>query len=108
MAFTDRLLTCNDCGEEFIFTAGEQIFFLEKEFKNDPKRCKLCKARLSRRGSSAPISQQSLRTPTETRLICSNCEEETTVPFKPRHGRPVFCRHCFQLQQAAGTTATAP
>ena len=50
MDFVDRILTCTDCGGEFIFTAGEQLFFLDKQFKNDPKRCKPCK---SRRGAQA-------------------------------------------------------
>ncbi len=50
MDFVDRILTCTDCGGEFIFTAGEQLFFLDKQFKNDPKRCKPCK---SRRGAQS-------------------------------------------------------
>jgi CxxC-x17-CxxC domain-containing protein len=28
--------------------------------------------------------------------ICSDCGEETQVPFKPVEGRPVYCRECFQ------------
>ena len=49
MEFLDRLLTCADCGGEFIFTAGEQLFFFDKQFKNDPKRCKPCKSKRCRR-----------------------------------------------------------
>ena len=45
MDFLDRLLTCADCGGEFIFTAGEQLFFFDKQFTNDPKRCKPCKSK---------------------------------------------------------------
>ncbi len=26
--------------------------------------------------------------------ICSNCKKETTVPFKPEPGRPVYCKEC--------------
>ncbi len=26
--------------------------------------------------------------------ICSNCKKETTVPFKPESGRPVYCKEC--------------
>ena len=47
MKFTDRVLTCIDCSAEFVFTAGEQFFFHDKEFKNDPKCCKQCKAKRS-------------------------------------------------------------
>ena len=30
MAFEDKVLTCRDCGQEFVFTAGEQEFYAEK------------------------------------------------------------------------------
>ena len=35
-------------GAEFVFTAGEQLFFQEKQFTNDPKHCKRC---ISKRNS---------------------------------------------------------
>lgn len=106
MILIDRALTCNDCGQDFIFTAGEQLFFLAKDFKNDPKRCKLCKARRFGRAISVATDHHAIRSVTETRLSCSTCAVETTVPFKPRHGRPVFCRQCFQVQQTGSRTAT--
>ncbi len=28
-------------------------------------------------------------------VICSNCKKETTVPFKPEPGRPVYCKDCI-------------
>src|SRR5437868_2755717 len=43
--FQDRILKCSDCGAEFVFTAGEQHFFHDKNFKNEPKRCKACKSK---------------------------------------------------------------
>lgn len=45
MEFTDRILKCVDCGEEFVFSAGEQLFFLDKGFQNEPRHCKKCKAK---------------------------------------------------------------
>lgn len=39
MDFHDRDITCIDCGLEFVFTAGEQLFFHDKQFKNDPRHC---------------------------------------------------------------------
>ena len=30
MEFIDRVLKCNDCGVDFVFTAGEQLFFHDK------------------------------------------------------------------------------
>ena len=44
MEFQDKSLACVDCGSEFVWTAGEQMFFADKQFKNEPKRCKACKA----------------------------------------------------------------
>jgi CxxC-x17-CxxC domain-containing protein len=91
MEFTDKVLKCVDCGSEFIFTAGEQLFFHDKDFKNDPKRCKQCKAK---RANGGP------RVRAETRTHCSACGIETTVPFRPTQGRPVLCRSCFQKAQS--------
>ena len=106
MEFLDRLLTCADCGGEFIFTAGEQLFFFDKQFKNDPKRCKPCKSKRSGTGLKAgtgPAAAGLSRT--ETRTECSECGIETTVPFKPTQGRPVLCRQCFQGKRAPTTGA---
>ena len=52
MEFQDKSLNCVDCGTEFIWTAGEQLFFADKNFKNEPKRCKSCKAKRASRPSS--------------------------------------------------------
>ena len=41
--YKDKVIKCTDCGEEFIFTAGEQAFYDEKGFNNEPKRCKQCR-----------------------------------------------------------------
>ena len=96
MEFQDKVLKCVDCGQEFVFTAGEQLFFHDKQFKNEPKRCKPCKSkRASMLGSVPPGAYPKV----ETRTMCSNCGKETTVPFKPTQGRPVFCRECFQSKR---------
>ena len=52
MEFQDKSLNCVDCGAEFIWTAGEQLFFADKNFKNEPKRCKSCKAKRAARPSA--------------------------------------------------------
>lgn len=103
--FIDRVLNCSDCHGEFIFTAGEQLFFHDKQFKNDPKRCKPCKARRSGLAAAANGGGPAVAglSRTETRTECSECGIETTVPFKPTQGRPVLCRQCFQAKNRAGT-----
>jgi CxxC-x17-CxxC domain-containing protein len=107
MEFTDRILKCSDCGNEFVFTAGEQLFFFDKQFKNDPKRCKLCKAKRAGLGRTTTVGA-AVTLPlsrTETRTKCSACGIETTVPFKPTQGRPVLCRSCFQLKRVPSAVA---
>ncbi len=97
MEFQDRTLQCVDCASDFIFTAGEQLFFHDKQFKNEPRRCKPCKAkRASSIGAASAAGYQKV----ETRTNCSQCGRDTTVPFKPTQGRPVLCRQCFQQRPA--------
>ena len=46
--YEDKTLVCKECGNEFVFTAGEQEFYAERGFQNEPQRCKACRdARLS-------------------------------------------------------------
>jgi CxxC-x17-CxxC domain-containing protein len=79
------------------------MFFADKGFKNEPKRCKSCKAKRSEGvgagtnggGGAAPMRS-------ETKTTCSQCGKDTTVPFRPTQGRPVFCRECFQQRRAMG------
>jgi CxxC-x17-CxxC domain-containing protein len=102
MEFQDKVLKCVDCGSDFVFTAGEQIFFHDKQFRNQPKRCKACKnKRVAVFGATQGQSSQYNKI--ETRAVCSQCGKETTVPFKPTQGRPVFCRECFQQRRHAAT-----
>jgi CxxC-x17-CxxC domain-containing protein len=86
MPFADRDVQCVSCGVMFVFSSGEQEFFLEKGFVNAPKRCKQCKARMQGGGGRRTI---------ETHVTCSECGSDTTVPFKPTRGKPVLCRMCF-------------
>jgi CxxC-x17-CxxC domain-containing protein len=104
MEYHDKVLKCGECGAEFVFTAGEQMFFADKGFKNEPKRCKACKAiRAAGNGSSSGNGVQRI----ETKTVCSQCGKETTVPFKPTQGRPVYCRECFQQRRTISTQSGA-
>src|ERR1700685_3199662 len=63
MEFQDKMLKCVDCGADFVFTSGEQMFFHDKQFRNEPKRCKSCKAkRVSNFGASGGGQRSSSRT----------------------------------------------
>lgn len=50
----DKTLTCKDCSNEFIFSEGEQAFYKEKGFENEPQRCPDCRRakKAQRRNSS--------------------------------------------------------
>jgi CxxC-x17-CxxC domain-containing protein len=94
MEFQDRVLQCIDCGIEFVFTAGEQMFFYDKHLRNEPKRCKSCKAK-----RVAILSRDQASSRVVTRMTCSACGRKTTVPFRPTQNRPVFCRDCFHQRR---------
>ncbi len=94
--FEDKTIICIDCTHEFIWTAGEQSFFRDKKLLNPPKRCKDCKQAKNDRLAAIAASQSSgIRQRIEVSVKCARCAEDTTVPFYPSQGRPVFCRSCF-------------
>jgi CxxC-x17-CxxC domain-containing protein len=95
MEYRDKSLECVECRKSFVWTAGEQLFYADKNFKNEPKRCKECKAKRSQR--MGHVSRERV----ETTAVCSQCGKETTVPFRPTQGRPVYCKECFQQRKTA-------
>ncbi len=91
-AFVDKVLVCRDCGSEFTFSAGEQAFYEERGFVNEPGRCPEC--RRSRKQQRS-VQARPPRPREMYKVICAECGAETEVPFKPQLDRPVFCRECF-------------
>lgn len=98
MSFQDKTLTCADCGQTFVFTAGEQEFYAQKGFQNEPKRCKGCKStkRASGGGGGFEGGNREMH-----EVVCSGCGQKTTVPFRPTLDRPVYCRNCFQSRRGS-------
>lgn len=88
--FVDKLLNCRDCGQEFVFTVGEQQFYQSKGLQHEPRRCPEC--RNARRQGDGP--SRSSRPMHE--VICAACGRITQVPFIPTGSRPVYCMDCFQ------------
>src|SRR5436305_9151690 len=43
MSYADKTITCRDCGMDFVFTSGEQEFYAQKGFTNEPTRCSSCR-----------------------------------------------------------------
>jgi len=96
MAFADKTLVCGDCGREFIFTAGEQEFYASRGLMNEPKRCPDCRSMRKKERGGNYGERRSYP------AVCANCGVETTVPFEPTEGRPVYCRDCYSKMKEAG------
>ena len=124
--YSDKNLTCADCGQEFVFTASEQDFYAQRGF-TEPRRCASCRAsRKAARasdgggggggygsyGAGGGYSAGGYsgggggggggygsrdRGPREMfSATCSNCGREAQVPFRPTSGKPVYCSDCFR------------
>jgi len=99
MSYTDKTLTCLDCGTSFTFSASEQEFFAAKGFTNEPGRCTDCRAaRKQQRGGGSGgyggggggYRQRQMHP-----AVCASCGKDCEVPFEPRDGRPVYCSDCY-------------
>ena len=71
MDFQDKVLKCVDCRTDFVFSVKDQKFFHEKQFTNEPKRCKSCKTRRVAVLAGAPQMHRAPKV--ETRTNCSQC-----------------------------------
>ena len=57
--FTDKVLNCVDCNNEFAFSASEQEFYADRQF-SEPRRCTSCRAaRKAQRSESGGSSYSS-------------------------------------------------
>ena len=88
--YSDKELTCKECEGTFVFTAGEQEFYAERGFVNEPQRCKGCR---DQRKSSARAEREMFT------AVCAACNAEAKVPFRPREDRPVYCSDCFAKEK---------
>ena len=84
--YQDKTLKCKECGNEFVFTAGEQEFYAEKGFQNEPQRCKAC--RDARKNANRETEEKYT-------AVCSQCGGEAKLKFQPSGDKPVYCKACF-------------
>jgi len=136
MSYADKTITCRDCGMDFVFTSGEQEFYAQKGFTNEPTRCPSCRqARKANGGgrSSGGYSRDSYSSggydDRESygssygrsnggnssysngqremhSATCASCGREAKVPFVPRGDKPVYCSDCFQQQRQTSSRAS--
>jgi len=98
--YTDKILRCADCCQDFAFSASEQEFFASRDF-SEPRRCPTCRAvRKAARGDSGGSRVSSYGGAREMyTATCANCGREAQVPFRPSGIRPVYCSDCFTAQR---------
>ena len=108
MSYTDKPLTCVECGAQFTFTAEDQEYHASRGFTNEPKRCPTCRA--ARRGGGGGGGGGGYGggggggygSPRQMyAVVCAECGQQTEVPFQPRGDRPVYCRDCFAKRSPA-------
>ena len=101
--YSDKILSCRDCGQSFIFTPGEQEFFASRGFTNEPSRCPECRAARKRNqpegGMQSYGNDYGRREREMFPAVCASCGKDTQVPFQPRNDRPVYCSDCFAVQR---------
>ena len=92
--FEDKVLVCKECGNEFVFTAGEQAFYAERGFQNEPQRCKACR----------DARKNAARGPREYfTAVCAMCGGEARVPLRAEERPPRLLQRVLrQDPRAAG------
>lgn len=100
-------MSCRDCGTEFVFSAAEQQFYEEMGFRNAPRRCKGC--RQARKAEGPPALAAAVAEPRAARratsdrptfpATCSECGQQTTVPFEPDPARAAYCPDCYRRRK---------
>src|SRR5256885_14454722 len=88
LTLTDKSMTCRECGNTFVWTAGEREFYAQKGLLHEPQRCPDCRrrAKAERAAAGAQNTHDS---------VCSNCGRPGRGPFGPRTARPWYCSECF-------------
>ena len=118
----DVNLICTDCGAAFSRSAAETAYYAERTAQ-PPTACPSCRAiqraarndamrsghadagrdagggpaGAHRRGSAPGRGEPEL-----FHAVCAACGKATEVPFRPRRGRPVFCRDCYNARVRDG------
>ncbi|CAA9555284.1 MAG: hypothetical protein AVDCRST_MAG33-1231 [uncultured Thermomicrobiales bacterium] len=129
MAANPMTLTCTECGDLFTRTLAEQRYYdhhvAQPPETCPPCRTQRRAARNAELRAAHTSGSHEALAPSpafraggdggrragpgpsggpggEVRLfqaVCAECGRATEVPFRPRSGRPVFCRDCYNARQ---------
>jgi CxxC-x17-CxxC domain-containing protein len=128
-ALVEQTLVCQDCEQSFVFSVAEQAFYAERGFRHPARCPDCRARRRADRNADVIRAQESTcavvwqegfgnygggavngngrsRRPARSAgprfafpAVCTTCGRDTEVPFAPRHGRPVYCRECFDARR---------
>ena len=119
--YSDKNLTCADCGQEFVFTASEQDFYAQRGF-TEPRRCPSCRASRkaarnaegggssyggygagggysaggSSYGGGGGYGSRDRGPARDVHGHLLELRSRGQVPFRPTSGKPVYCSDCFR------------
>ena len=94
--YEDKTLVCRDCGAEFVFTAGEQAFYAEKGFQNEPTRCKSVPPGPQGKPRDRPMAKPREMYETALRRVR---HAPPACPSSPKSDRPIYCSECFAARR---------
>lgn len=89
----DKEIACINCGKGFLFSVRDQKYYEELGFRNEPKRCRECRALLKRERQFVTNSRGDVKE--FFKCVCAACGRPAFVPFKPTGSKPVYCRDCL-------------
>jgi CxxC-x17-CxxC domain-containing protein len=110
-SFTDKNITCVECGQAFVFSASEQETYQQRGFTNEPKRCQPCRSARKAEGGGGRggfggggggrggFGGGGGGSGERFSAVCAECGKEASLPFKPRGDRPVYCNDCFRSRR---------
>ena len=95
MEYRDKSLVCVECHQHVRLDRRRAALLRRQELQERAEALQGLQGQAQR--AHGPATRERV----ETTAICSQCGKETTVPFKPTQGRPVYCKECFQQRKAA-------
>ena len=98
MEFQDRILSVRGLRRGVRLDGGRTAVLRRQELQERAEALQGLQGQARGRPAGGGMSRERV----ETQTSCSACGKETTVPFKPTQGRPVFCKECFQSRKFAG------
>ncbi len=89
--FSDKTLTCQECGSEFTWDASEQAYFAKKGFKEVPKRCRACREQRKREQESEKAK--------EREVVCIKCGKKGLTTNEVQPDEEVLCLDCVMKER---------